>query len=96
MQGAKSPAMNPASYYITINPVGLTGNADTKYVNDVTEHLTWIYRTTSGRLLLNCIRRPSFPIEIRPHTAGVCYAVGGGEQKTAAAPWTGVVQVFAI
>lgn len=84
--------MNPASYFININPVGLAGNASSKYVRDVTEHLQWIYRTTSGRLLLNCIRRPSYPIEIRPHTAGVCDAVGGGEQKTAAAPWTGVVQ----
>lgn len=83
--------MNPATYYITINPVGLSGHARTKYVRDVTEHLTWIYKTTCGRLLLNCIRRPSFPIEIRPFTAGVCDARGGSEQKTPAAPLTGFV-----
>ncbi len=84
--------MNPSSYYININPVGLAGNARSKYVRDVTEHLTWIYRTTSGRLLLNCIRRPSFPIEIRPHTAGVCNAEGGSERKVPGAPLTGVVK----
>jgi hypothetical protein len=87
----KSLTMNPANYYITINPVGLTGNARSKYVRDVTEHLTWIYKTTSGRILLNCIRRPSFPIEIRPHAAGVCNAVGFHEQKTPGAPLTGYV-----
>ena len=83
--------MNPANYFITINPVGLAGAARGKYVRDVTEHLTWISRTTSGRLLLNCIRRPSFPIEIRPDAAGVCNAGGGAEQKTPGAAWTGYV-----
>ena len=83
--------MNPAHYFIAINPLGLTGAAAIRYVRDVREHLTWIHRTVSGRILLNCIRRPSFPIEIRPHPTAECNAVGGAEQKVAGAAWSGVV-----
>src|SRR5437868_1075914 len=78
-------------YNITINPVGLAGAAATKYVSDVHEHLRWIYRTTSGRILLNCIRRPSFPIEIRPHPIAECNSSGGGETKAGAAGLSGFV-----
>lgn len=83
--------MNPADYFITINPVGLADAAAARYRRDVREHLTWIHRTVSGRILLNCIKRPTYPIEIRPHPVAECNAVGGGEQKTAGGPWTGVV-----
>ena len=83
--------MNPADYFITINPVGLTGAAATRYVADVREHLTWIHRTVSGRILLNSIKRPTYPIEIRPHPVAECNAVGGGEKKVAGGPWTGFV-----
>jgi peptide/nickel transport system substrate-binding protein len=71
--------MNLANYFMTINPVGLTGAARQKYIHDVNEHLRWIWRTKSGRILLNCIKRPNFPVEIRPHLVGVCNAVGGGD-----------------
>ena len=71
--------MDLRHYFFTINPVGLTGGAANRYVNQVHEHLRWIYRTTSGRILLNCIRRPSFPVEIRPHAAVECNATGGSE-----------------
>jgi hypothetical protein len=84
-------AMDLAYYNFTINPVGLTGAAATKYVGDVHEHLRWIYRTTSGRILLNVIRRPTFPVEIRPYTGTDCNAVGGGERKTPASALTGFV-----
>ena len=78
-------------YFIRINPVGLTGHAATRYVSQVHEHLRWIHKTVSGKLLLNCIRRPNFPIEIRPHADATCNAIGGSEQKVAGAPVTGVV-----
>jgi len=77
--------MNPADYNITINPVGLTGAAAARYTQEVREHLTWIDRTKSGRLLLTCIRRPTFPVEIRPYVASGnalnqrCNARGGSE-----------------
>src|SRR5262249_25837976 len=74
--------MTPAFYNFSVTPVGLTGAAAPQYVSDVPEHLRWIYRTTSGRILLNVIRRPSFPVEIRPYTGTDCNAVGGGENKT--------------
>ncbi len=79
-------------YFITINPVGLATAAEQrKYVAQVHEHLRWIYRTTSGRILLNCIRRPEFPVEIRPYTGADCNAVGGSELKPGAAALTGFV-----
>lgn len=78
-------------HHFTINPVGLTGSAATKYVRDVHEHLRWIHRTTSGRILLNCIRRPTFPVEIRPHHNNACNAMGGSELKPGAARLTGMV-----
>ncbi|QCI67607.1 hypothetical protein [Phreatobacter stygius] len=78
-------------YNTTINPVGLVSPAREKYVRDVHEHLKWVHRTTSGRILLNSIRRPNFPIEIRPHPTAVCNAVGGSERKPGAASLTGVI-----
>src|SRR5437660_685348 len=78
-------------YNIHINPLGLSGAAAATYDAQVSEYLLWIYRTTSGRLLLNCLRNPNYPIEIRPHPIHECNSSGGGEQKTAGAPWTGFV-----
>ncbi|MCW5748278.1 MAG: hypothetical protein KIT36_18970 [Alphaproteobacteria bacterium] len=83
--------MDLAFHNFTINPVGLAGAAARKYVSDVHEHLRWIHRTTSGRILLNVIRRPSYPVEFRPYTGADCNAVGGGELKPGAAAWTGFV-----
>jgi hypothetical protein len=75
--------MDLRTYFITINPVGLNGAARQRYVEQVHEHLRWIHRTKSGRILLNCIRRPNFPVEIRPHALVECNAVGGGEPAPA-------------
>src|SRR5262249_51576289 len=83
--------MNLNFYNFTINPVGLAGAARARYVNQVHEHLRWIHRTTSGRILLNCIRRPNFPVEIRPHPIAECNASGGGEVKPGAPNSTGFV-----
>jgi hypothetical protein len=71
--------MNLQQYFFTINPVGLTESAANRYVRQVHEHLRWIHRTTSGRILLNCIARPEFPVEIRPHARVECNATGGSE-----------------
>jgi hypothetical protein len=84
--------MNLEFYNFTIKPDGLAGAAAARYVRDVHEHLRWIHRTTSGRLLLNCIRRPTFPVEIRPHPTAVCNAEGGWERKAGATDPSGVVK----
>jgi hypothetical protein len=68
-----------AQYKINVNPVGLTGAAATTYKSKVTEHLTWIYLTKVGKILLDCIRFHGLPVEIRPYTGGNCNARGGGE-----------------
>lgn len=73
--------MNLNYYNININPVGLTGSAAGRYRTQVAEHLRWIYQTTSGRILLNSIRRPNFPIETAARAIHECNAVGGGEVK---------------
>lgn len=83
--------MDLAFHNFTINPVGLAGAAATRYVREVHEHLRWIHRTTSGRILLNVIRRPDFPVEFRPYTGADCNAVGGGEVKTPGAALSGFV-----
>lgn len=83
--------MDLAFHNFTINPVGLAGLAARQYVAQVHEHLRWIHRTTSGRILLNVIRRPTFPVEIRPYTGADCNAVGGGEVKPGAAGVSGFV-----
>lgn len=70
--------MNLMQYNITINPIGLAGAASQQYVRQVTEHLTWIERTKSGKILLNAIRFHGKPLTIQPYTAGNCNAVGGG------------------
>ena len=79
------------TYYITINPLGLTGAPARRYQEQVHEHLRWIHRTISGAILLNCIRRPNFPIEIRPHPLAECNATGGGEAKPVGAGYRGFV-----
>jgi hypothetical protein len=68
-----------AQYNIAINSTGLAGEAAKKYVRQVNDHLTWIYRTRVGRILLNSIKYHGLPVEIRPYTVGDCNAVGGGE-----------------
>jgi hypothetical protein len=71
--------MNPASYGITIDPVGLTGNAAATYKYKVGEHLLWIYRTITGKILFNSIKFHKVPVIIRPYTAGDCNALAGAE-----------------
>ena len=83
--------INLRLYNITINPVGLAGAARNQYIRQVHEHLNWIHLTKSGRILLNCIRRPTFPIEIRPHTTAKCDAVGGGENRPGVPGLAGVI-----
>lgn len=83
--------MNLGFYNFAINPVGLVGAASTRYVREVHEHLSWIDRTTSGRILLNSIRRPTFPVEIRPHPIAECNATAGSEIKVGAVSPSGVV-----
>ncbi|HEX9721584.1 MAG TPA: M91 family zinc metallopeptidase [Ramlibacter sp.] len=66
-------------YNIAVNPVGLAGAAAQTYTRKVTEHLTWIQRTTSGRILLASIKFHGKPVVIQPYTGGKCDAVGGGQ-----------------
>ena len=68
-----------AQYRINVNPVGLAGPAAATYTRKVNEHLTWIYRTKVGKILLDSIRFHGLPVEIRPYTQANCNAVGGGE-----------------
>ena len=75
--------MDLASYYISIDPSSLPAAERPRYVRQVRDHLTWIHRTTSGRILLNCIKRPNFPVVIRPYSGGNCNAVGGSEWNPA-------------
>lgn len=66
-----------AQYKIQLNPFGLAGGAATTYKNKVTEHLTWIYRTRVGKILLDCIRYHGLPVEIRPYPGTDCNSNGG-------------------
>jgi hypothetical protein len=66
-------------YNIAVKPVGLAGAAALTYTRKVNEHLTWIHRTTSGRILLASIKYHGKPVVIQPYTAGDCNAVGGGQ-----------------
>lgn len=84
--------MDLAFHNFTINPVGLSAADGRKYVREVHEHLRWIHRTVSGRTLLNVIRRPTFPVEIRPYPGADCNARGGGEVKPGAAAVSGFVE----
>jgi hypothetical protein len=68
-----------AQYNIAINPVGLAGAAALTYSHKVNEHLTWIQRTTSGRILLAGIRFHGTPVVIQPYTVGDCNAIGGSQ-----------------
>jgi hypothetical protein len=80
-----------AFYNIQVNPVGLVGAAAENYDRDVSEYLLRIARTMSGQILLNCLRNPAFPVEIRPYPWHVCNAGGGSERKNPSAPVTGFV-----
>lgn len=81
--------MNLTNYRITINPQGLNAGAATTYSNKVREHLLWIYKTKTGKILLDAIKFHGLPVEIRPYTGGDCNALGGGELVGGA--WRGVV-----
>lgn len=70
--------MNLAIYKITISPTGLSGAAAATYKHKVQEHLRWIYRTTSGKLLFRSIKFYNRPVTITPYTVGDCNAIGGG------------------
>ncbi len=84
--------MDLRSCNVTISPVGLVGPAQAQYVRQVQEHLGWIQRTISGRLLLDCIRRAAVPVEIRPFRSRArSHATGGGELKPGAGAPTGFV-----
>lgn len=71
--------MNLANYRININPLGLSGAAAATYKYKVREHLLWIYRTVTGRILLNSIKYHGLQVEIRPYPKADCNAAGGGE-----------------
>jgi len=71
-------------YNIAVSPVGLAGAAALTYTRKVTEHLTWIHRTTSGRILLASIKFHGKPVIIQPYTGGNCNAVGGGQMVAGA------------
>lgn len=70
--------MDLATYRITINPTGLSGAAAATYKRKVHEHLRWIYRTKSGKLLFRSIKFYNRPVTITPYTNGDCNATGGG------------------
>jgi hypothetical protein len=70
--------MDLAQYNFAINPVGLAGSAAANYSRRVHEHLRWIHRTRTGRILLNSIRFQGQPVSIQPFTGGICNATGGG------------------
>lgn len=74
--------MNLAAYRITINPQGLTGTAALIYSRKVQEHLKWIERTKSGKILLSAIKFHGRPITITPYTGGDCNATGGWTTAT--------------
>ncbi|HEX2886726.1 M91 family zinc metallopeptidase [Vineibacter terrae] len=79
-------------YNLAISPLGLVGPAQAQYVRQVQEHLDWIHRAISGRLLLDCIRRAAVPVEIRPFRSRArSHATGGGELKPGAGAPTGFV-----
>ena len=66
-------------YKININPVGLVGPGALTYTRKVNEHLSWIYRTKTGRILLTCIRFHGRSVEIRPFSNPTCNSSGGFE-----------------
>jgi hypothetical protein len=66
-----------AQYGISISPVGLAGNAARVYTDKVREHLTWIYRTKMGRILLASIKFHAKPVIIQPYTGTDCNSSGG-------------------
>jgi hypothetical protein len=80
-----------AHYRININPVGLAGHQATTYTAKVNEHLTWIHRTKTGKILLDCIRFHGRSVEIRPFPMAGCNSSGGFETPPAA-PMRGFVQ----
>lgn len=47
------------------------------YEREVKEHLTWIHRTISGRILLDSIKYHDRKVIIRPYAGAGCNAAGG-------------------
>jgi hypothetical protein len=66
-------------YNIAVNPVGLAGAAALTYTRKVTEHLTWIHRTTSGRILLASTKFHGRAVIIQPYTGGNCNALASSQ-----------------
>lgn len=78
--------MNLAAYRFTIDPQGLTGAAAATYTRKVHEHLRWIERVKTGKILLSGIKYYGRPVTIKPYTVGNCNAtatprVVGGERE---------------
>jgi hypothetical protein len=73
--------MGPDKYGITVNPLGLAGAQARTYCYQVREHLKWIERTKSGKILFNSIKYYGNPVEIRPYTGnfGACNATADTE-----------------
>lgn len=74
--------MRLSNYKIRINPRGLGERAAFNYESKVREHLLWIERTTTGKILLNSIKYHNLPVVIRPYTGGNCNARGGADWET--------------
>lgn len=80
------------TYNIAINPVGITHPAKAlQYTAAVKRHLSEIYGTTSGKILLNCIKFHGKPVEITPFDGAGCNA-GGGGKKSGGVPVSGWVK----
>lgn len=69
--------MHLQTYKFTIDPKGLTGAAARTYTNKVHEHLRWVERVKTGKILLNAIKYHNKPVTIIPYTGGGCNATGG-------------------
>lgn len=80
------------NYFIYINPVGLSKPWSGWYTDSVGVNLARIYRTASGRVLLDSIRYFKTTIEIQPYTGSTWNArTGIGDQRGGA---EGPVVVF--
>ena len=88
--------MSAEQYGITINPQGLAGAHASNYCFQVREHLKWIERTTSGKILLNSIKYYGRPVEIRPFPVGDCKPTAFADMEmTPASSIGGVLRAMA-
>lgn len=69
--------MNLAIYKFKIDPQGLSNAAAVTYTRKVHEHLRWIERVKTGKILLSAIKYYNKPITIIPYAGGDCNATGG-------------------